>query len=192
MKKVSTIFLLLVAVAVDLRAQLRVPPFELNVKGTFNALISDNNETLMIGAQGGIDVPINQYIAVGWMYARTFYGSTHNGDKDANNTNYDTQELITGPEIRISTGRSRKFRPYGALSYTRFEIVTDYGSYRNANKTTAWSVQAGLMMKLGGKMYWNLVEAAYRTIADEPFWIPGGNRQLEFKTGLTYNFGRRK
>lgn len=181
--------MILIFLTIAAQAQFNLPPFEINIKGGFSALITDDEGPQMINVQGGLHVPINQYISVGWMYARTAYGTVHNGDVDQD---YRTQELITGPELRISGGRSRKLRPYLVLSYTKFEIVTDYEAYRDASKTNAFGAHFGLMLKLGNRMYLNLIEVGGRKLSDEPFWLPNGNIQAEIKTGLTYNFGKKK
>jgi hypothetical protein len=191
-RKFSCLLILVAALTMQANAQFRLPPFEINVKGGFTSLLSKDYNTQMINVQGGVQVPINQFISVGWIYARTAYGNTRNNSSETSNKDYNTQELITGPEVRISTGRSRKLRPYLSLSYTKFQIVTDYEGYRNASKTNAMGIHAGLMLKLGGRMYLNLIEGGARKLADEPFWLTKGNIQIEIKTGLTYNFGKKK
>jgi len=185
--KARYILLLLIVGPVLSQAQFRLPPFEINLKAGYSVMITDGGPQ-MINLQGGLHVPINQYISVGWLYARTAYGTAYDDEVDKD---YTTQELITGPEVRISGGRSRKLRPYLVLSYAKFEIVTDYESYRNASKSSALGGHLGLMLKLGNKMYLNLIEVGMRKLSDEPFWI-NENAQVEIKTGLSYNFGKKK
>lgn len=188
MKIFAGFIVLICGLAINCSAQFRLPPFEVGLKGGFAAILATSDITA-INAQGEIHLPINQHISVGWIYARTVYGTNYDNTQDKD---YNTRELITGPELRISAGRARKLRPYLTLSYTKFEIVTDFENYRNANKSNALGAHFGLMLKLGSRMYLNLLEAGVRKLSKEPFWMPDGNLQIEFKTGLSYNFGKKK
>lgn len=173
-------------------AQFRIPSFDVEAKGGIAGLLTDNWDYWMTNYQAGIHFHVNQYVAIG----ATYYRGTGTIGRDLRDNafsdeEFNTEELITGLDVRFSTGRSGKLRPYLSLNYSKVEIASDFGGYRQSGKTNAIGASAGLLLKLGNRMYLNLIDATGRNLSEELFWLDG-KTHLEFKAGLLYNFGKRK
>lgn len=191
MRRLVTI-IVLIGVSVSARAQFSVPPFDVEIKGGISGFPTSKWDYMGIGYKAGVHVHLNQHVAIGWTYMRsTGNASEDSGDNIFPTEDFKTTELSTGPSLRLSTGRSRKMRPYIALSYSKVEVVTDRGDYRYSIKTNAPGASVGMLVKLGNKMYINLFEVTYRKLSDKVFWLDAQG-QLEIKAGLLYNLGKKK
>ena len=197
-KALISLSLLLPALA---QAQFRLPQMDVEVKFGQSIIPAsgsstiDNTQTTNVG--GALNFHISQHVGVGWYYQRSLSGSTkyQNNDGQSNTPSKEAQMLLTGPVLRISTGRGSKWRPYIALSYSKMEIVQSNGGYNVSSKTNALGVNIGVMRRLGNRLYLNLIEVGGRLMNELPFWYEstGSNGgMIEAKTGLTYNFGKRK
>ena len=197
-KKLYLLALLLVPLLVQ--AQLRLPTMDVEAKFNFNIFPAAGSTTVdnmqTTGFSGALNVHVNQYIGLGWFYQRSISGSTKYQNQDGGNeSSKDSQLLLTGPVLRISTGRGNNWRPYLALSYSKVEIVQSNGGYNVAAKTNAVGANLGIMRRLGNRLYWSVIEAGVKMVKEPPFWFGSKDTNvpmLEAKTGFTYNFGKRK
>lgn len=138
---------------------------------------------------------IKQYLALGWVYCGSLRGSAFNGtDFKFNFGKGDSKALTSynGIDLRLSTGRANRWRPYLSLNYGRAEIVEDKGSIRLATKTNAFGGGLGVMRRMGSRLYWNVLEASFKKFSDKLFWANEGSFMIELKMGLTYNIGKKK
>ncbi len=184
-------------------AQFRMPRIDVEVK-IHQVLIPGNGDqnspsslkaistaNLLLGAH----VQINQYFAVGWYYSNSFSGSGYNtvdfkgkfwakGDSKA-------MTQLSGPEIRISTGRASKWRPYLILNYSNIQIVEDKESFRFSSKLTAIGASMGIMRRYGNHLYWNVLEIGGKSFSEKLFWADASGL-IDVKMGFTYNIGKKK
>lgn len=193
MKKFIPILLLFIGINTTIFGQFRLPSFDIEAKGGVGGFPNTQWDYLLTNYQTGIHIHINQHLAIGWTYSRGSGTTSRTGNQDifVNSEKYDTKELITGLDLRLSAGRTKKLRPYIALHYTKVEVVTDLVDYRQSVKTNAIGGSAGLLLKLGNKMYLNLIDITGRYLSEEPFWL-NERVHLEFRAGLLYNISRRK
>ncbi|MBI1767802.1 MAG: hypothetical protein HYR67_05480 [Bacteroidetes bacterium] len=139
-------------------------------------------------------VQINQYLAVGWYYSNSFRGSGYNTDfkgkfwKDGDSK---AMTSLSGPDIRISTGRAAKWRPYLSINYASAQVVEDKGSFRFSTKLAAVGGSIGIMRRYGNHLYWNVLEIGIKQFSQKLFW---GNDSflIDAKMGFTYNIGKKK
>lgn len=186
-------------------AQFQIPRLDVEIKAEQILLPAANNDNsqsslnviattnLLLGAH----VQINQYLAAGWFYSSSFRGSGYNNiDFKGNIFKDGDSKAITsmhGPEIRISTGRASKWRPYLNVNYSNLQVVEDKGTFRFSTKVTAMGGSIGIMHRYGNHLYWNVFEAGIKVLSDKLFWADTGtNIMIQVKTGFTYNIGKRK
>lgn len=185
--------------AVGAQAQFSLPRFDVEAKiaqsvmpggdkedGTLKAMETTN---IVLGAHW----QITQNIALGWIYSNSLRGNGYNnkdfkfniggGDSQA----YSSYNAI---DLRVSTGRAARWRPYLNLNYGKVEIVEDKG-FRLANKTNAFGGGIGIMRRYGNHLYWNVFEASAKSFSQKLFWADV-SFMVEIKTGFTYNIGKRK
>jgi hypothetical protein len=181
-------------------AQFQLPRFDVELKATQIAIPADQTQTLSLKSlettnlHMGAHVQINQHIALGWFYSSSMRGQGYNyegfkfkfGNGDSN-----ASTLLYGPDLRISAGRARNWRPYLSLNYSFIQVVEDRGSYRLSTKSTAFGESIGLMKRFGNHLYWNVLEIGMRQLSQQLFWADT-KAFLEAKMGFTYNIGKRK
>lgn len=199
MKRATTIIILLVGVCINSRAQLRLPTFDIELKGQQNLLPgsggSGNFDVFeSTNWHGGAHIQIGQHFAVGAFYSRSFRGSDHY--RDDNNSTSATKDgllLLKGIDIRVSTSRAKNWRKYMAINYSKLEVVEDNVDYRLAAKSNAIGASVGIMRKLSNKLYLTVIELGVKKLSTEIFWV-GSNSQVivDAKMGLLYNIGKRK
>ncbi len=202
--KVKYQFLLLALVLIGPRqvnGQFRLPPFDVEVKGSVsvfpgfsnqNSVAGDIERVQLFNIHAAAHWQLNQNIGIGWFYSRSLDGGvyTHLNDGGKGKTS-NALLLMNGPDIRISTGRGKKWRPYLSFNYCKMELINDKVGYRLASKANAFGVSIGVMRKLSNKVYLNLIEIGGRVLWDKPYWF-ATDKMLEVKMGLTINFGKRK
>src|SRR5882672_3042273 len=106
-------------------AQFQLPRIDVEAKLHQTLLPGDNYDMYTLKAMEttnlllGAHWQISQHFAVGWIYSNSFRGTGYNvkdfkfnfgkGDSKA-------MTLFSGPDIRISTGRAKKWRQYLSLN----------------------------------------------------------------------------
>lgn len=196
-KTISIVMLLLLCASVQ--AQLKLPTFDLELKvqqtlipgsgdadGEFEFVETTN-------FYGGGHVQINQYIAIGGFYGRSFRGMGKFSYSD-----YSIQEevlqLQKGIDIRISTSRAKNWRKYLAVNYGQIEMVKVGDSFRSSDKTTAFGFNLGITRRLSNNLYLTVLELGVKIMSDTMFWLNTSDSKLimaDAKIGLTYNIGKR-
>ena len=191
---------LLIFISGESYAQLKLPTFDVELK---------INQTLMPGdarnegeiqfiettnIYGGAHVQINQHVALGGFYSRSFRGTVsvryNNG-----NVSHEALLLQKGLDVRLSTSRAKKWRKYLSVNFSQVEIVQVNEAYRLADKSNVFGASLGIMRKLSNKLYLNVIELGVKVRSDDIWFAAGLEGQKVFmdaKMGLTYNIGKRK
>lgn len=185
-------------------AQLKIPTFDVELKVNQNLMPGDGRyegDVEFIEATnfyGGVHVQINQHIAVGSFYGRSFRGAIAVRYNEKNGKQ-DILMLQKGLDVRLSTGRAKKWRKYLAVSFVRFEIVQANESFRFADTFNAFGLNLGIMRKLSNNLYLNVIELGFKVRgfneSDRIWFAPSMDDKDVFfdaKMGLTYNIGKRK
>lgn len=199
-KPTILIAVLLVFCVSRIHAQLKLPTFdvELKIQQTLVPGEGDADGQLEFAETtnfyGGAHVQINQYVAIGGYYGRSFRGNGRfkNGDGSTDN---EIIQLQKGIDLRFSTSRAKKWRKYLALSYGQIEFVSVKESFRLADKSAAFGANLGLMRRLSNNLYLTVIELGVRVISDDIFWFEAPNADnlmAEAKMGLVYNIGKKK
>jgi len=181
-------------------AQLQLPRFDVELKGGMALLSADQTldgnyyvkNGMTFNITTGAHWQLNQYIGIGWIYTKSLSGSISfesGGGQPVPDDNL--YLMMTGPDIRISTGRTRNWRPYLHVSYLTVELQEQKSGYRLAEKTNSLGGGIGLMRRISNKIYWNVIEIDMHPIK-EIWWLTKSDFIGEVKTGLTVNFGKRK
>jgi hypothetical protein len=195
--------MLIMTLASGANAQFRLPSFEIAAKGGY-LYASDNiensdgnslqNDYESVYAQGEISVHFGQHIALGYYYQKSVFGNYHGSNgSGSSNIDQDGEHLIHGLNLRFSTGRAAKFRPYIQAKYFSHQFVVHYNGFNLATEGSGAAAGVGLMLRFGHNLYLNIVEA-------EVNMFIGTNEVLFAKqdlfpivrTGLTYNFSKKK
>ena len=187
-RKAISALMLALPLSLPALAQFRLPQVDVDIKGMlsfFDAQTNNVDNTFSLSVQGGAHIQINQYIAVGGYYGRSFMGKVKYNEGGSSSTDYDTKLLIYGGDLRLSTGRSAKWRPYLVLSYGKLEFV-EKQSINLAMSATTMGANAGIMLRLGNNLYWNVVEVGGKILSDKIYWLDS-DFMPEAKTGFTYN-----
>jgi len=178
------------AVASPVAAQFRLPQVDVDVKGAFSLFDAGNNDNVdhinQTSVQAGAHVAISQHIALGAFYMKGLGGSITHKNGSGENTKNDLKTLMTGFDLRLSAGRSVKWRPYLLLSYSKVEFVESYAGYNLAHSTWAPGVNVGVMLRLGNTLYWNVLEVGAKSLSNKIYWLDT-DFTAEVKTGFTYN-----
>jgi hypothetical protein len=181
-------------------AQFQLPRIDVEAKLSQVVLPGDNYDQYTLRALEttnlhlGAHWQINQHFAIGWVYSNSFRGSGYNvNDFKFNFGNGDSKAMtmFSGPDLRISTGRARRWRQYLSINYSKAEVVEDKGSFRYAQKTNAFGGSIGVARRMGNHIYWNVFELGAKGLTDKIFWS-NMNFVFEIKMGLTYNIGKKK
>ena len=185
------------------QAQFRLPPFNVDIK-VAESLIPNNADNQSASynldfleatsVYGAAHLQFGQHIEVGWMYSQSIRGKvkySSNGSQSAPGSEK-ASLLVYGPDIRFSTGRGKKTRFSLSLNYTQMEFVDDKVSYRLAHKTNALGAGIGIIRRLSNTIDFNIIElGAKAMLGEKAFWIKS-DLMLEVKTGLIFNFSKRK
>lgn len=181
-------------------AQLRLPIFDVEFNVHQNLIPGGGEkdgdvefvETTNI--YGGGHIQLNQYVALGGFYSRSFRGKAKIHYN--NNSGFENEALLLqkGLDARLSTGRAKKWRHYLAVSYFQIEMVEDLKSFRLADKTSGFGLNIGMMRRLSNNLYLNVIELGIKSMADDIFWFGGTKYTLivDAKMGLTCNIGKKK
>jgi hypothetical protein len=192
---------ILVMMVSEVNAQLRIPSFEVALKGGYLRIDDDRqnqsqqDEYVYEGAfvQGELMVHIGQHLAVGYFYQRSIFANYHSRENLSVNLDQDAEHLIHGINLRLSTGRAAKFRPYLSAKYFQNQFVVNFESYNIATEGTGASAGFGLMMRMGHNLYINILEVEASTILQDNEVIFVQNNVFPVvRTGVTYNFSKRK
>lgn len=193
--------LLLLCVRVNY-GQLKIPTFdvELKVHQTLIPGHGDNGavefaETTNIYA--GAHIQVNQHVALGGFYSRSFRGTSKIHFPDNSSIQRDVLFLQKGLDVRLSTGRAKNWRKYMSINYSQVELVQVGESFRLADKSMAFGLNLGFMRRLSNNLYLNVIDLGCTVITNDIFWFdtePDTNFYpiFEAKMGLTYNIGKRK
>jgi len=181
-------------------AQFQLPRIDVEAKVTQSVLPGDNSGNYSLKALETTSVllaahwQISQHLALGWLYSNSFRGSGYNLDDFKFNFGKGDSKaltLLTGPDLRISTGRAKKWRQYLSINYCKVEVVEDKGSFRYSQKTNAFGASVGVARRLGNRLYWNVFEIGAKKFTDQLFWA-NTSFMLDVKMGFTYNLGKKK
>jgi hypothetical protein len=194
-----TVMILLTVVSVAF-GQLKLPTFDVELKAqqTLVPGSGESNgefefvETTNFFAGG--HVQINQYIAIGGFYSRSFRGMGKFSFDD-NSVQNEVLQLQKGMDIRFSTSRAKNWRKYLALNYGQIEMVKVGESFRSSDQTTAFGFNLGIMRRLSNNLYLTVMELGVKIMSDTMFWLNTEDTKLimaDAKVGLTYNIGKRK
>jgi hypothetical protein len=194
--------LLLWSCGSEIQAQFQLPAFDVELKA---------NQILIPGAGNGSSSTqrldyfeatsyhvaahwqIGQHIGVGGFLTKSFRGTDRLSSDGNNEINNPAEMLAKGIDLRVSTGRAKKWRKYLALNYASMEMVEDHGDYRLAGKTNAIGANIGFMRKLSNKLYLTVFELGVKSLSSVPFWFDSNNKiVIDAKMGLLYNIGKRK
>jgi len=189
-KNIIICLFFIMAAASPVAAQFRLPQIDVDLKGAFSLYDAGNNENVdhinQTSVQGSVHVAISQHIALGAFYMKGLNGSiTHKNGASANTQN-NLKTLMSGFDLRLSAGRSVKWRPYLLLSYSKIEFVESYTGYNLAHSTWAPGVNLGVMLRLGNSFYWNVIEVGGKFLGEKVYWLDT-DFTAEVKTGVTYN-----
>lgn len=199
-KQVILITLLILAAVDSLSAQLRLPTFDVELKAQ-QTLVPGNGdgngefefvETTNFYAGG--HVQINQYIAIGGFYGRSFRGMGKFSFDD-NSVQNEVLQLQKGIDIRVSTSRAKNWRKYLVVNYGQIEMVKVGESFRSSDKTNVFGFNLGISRRLSNNLYLTVMELGVKIMSDTMFWLNTQDTKLimaDAKVGLTYNIGKRK
>ena len=184
-------------------AQFHLPRFDVEIKGGMAMISADQTmdqtyyvkDAKTFNIQVGAHWQLNQNIGIGWVYTRSMSGTIgfESGNGSSAPPNDNIFLMMNGPDLRISTGRTRKMRYYLSVNYVALEFVEQKEGYRLAAKTNTFGGGIGMMLRLSNKLYWNIIELnAHPIPSDAIYWLTKTDVILEAKTGFTINFGKRK
>jgi len=106
---------------------------------------------------------------------------------------FEMDHLLLGMRLQVSTGRIGKFRPYGFLTFTKFETVEKVSQSLNfSGKWTGVTFGGGLMLRLSNKMYFNLIEIEYLPVGGEFFFVENDKNLIAARLGVNYTFGKKR
>lgn len=178
-------------------AQFRLPQFDVELKGQQNLFPGNGGDGSMdffetTNIYAGAHIQIGQHFAIGGFYSNSFRGA----DRYSGNNSSASKKgllLLKGLDFRLSTGRSKNWRKYITLNYSKLEFVEDNIDYRLATKANAIGASVGIMRKLSNALYLTVIELGVKSLSDELFWTGSSNKILiDVKVGLLYNIGKRK
>lgn len=183
-------------ISVWANCQLQIPRIDIEVKGAQTFLLPDNSQEVdnasLQGYSTALHFQFNQYLAAGLTYSRSLAGQVHYSHQGATfRDDGDARYLRMGLDVRVSAGRSRKWRPYLSMNYGKIELVEEREGYRISGKSTGFGATAGVMRRLSNKVYLTLAEGGITLLSEKLFWIDS-KVCVEFKTGVLVNFGRKK
>lgn len=182
-------------------AQIKIPTFDVELKVHQTLIPGDGEDDGSLefvettNFYGGAHVQINQHIAIGGFYSRSFRGAaaftTNSGDDHSQTQAFQLQK---GLDLRFSTSRAKKWRHYLSVNYSQVELVQDNEVYRTAGESKAFGGSLGTMRRLSNNLYLNVIELGVKVMSDEIFWFNASQAKFiaEAKMGLTYNIGKRK
>lgn len=173
---------------IPVKAQFRLPQFDIEAKGGYSLIDAGGNQSVDMASfsffQAGLHLQFSQRLALGGFYNRSFGGETKYGSGDSRNE-YPLSVLMYGVDLRLSAGRSARWRPYFGLVYGKAEFVQKTGSYNLAATSNMMGANLGIMKLFGRNFYWNILEVSAR-VFDRIYWLEA-DFSLEAKTGFTYN-----
>ena len=178
------------------QAQIKLPPFDVELKidqiffpGQSNFHLEGEIRSMgMTSLYGGVNFQFNQYIALGFSYARSFWGSASIAGREA-------EEILLsqkGLNLRLSAGRAKKLRPYLILSFAQYKIVHVRENFQLADKLFFNGANLGIMCRLNNRLYLNVIELGLVSTLDEIWFVDNMKEALDLKMGFTYNIDRRK
>lgn len=183
-----------------IHAQLKLPTFDVELKIQQNLIPGSGDidgELEFIETTnfyGGAHVQINQHIAIGGYYSRSFRGIGSFRYNDGS-IKSDILQLQKGLDIRVSTSRAKNWRKYLVVNYGQIEMVKVSESFRSSDKTNAFGANLGIMRRLSNNLYLTVIELGVKVMSDTMFWLGTQDTNLimaDAKAGLTYNIGKKK
>jgi hypothetical protein len=196
--KITILFFYCSMIVLSCSAQFPIPTFDVAVKpGYFfidgNTSSSDQNmkyESLL--GQAELNIHVNHHIALGYFYQRNAFISNYHG-KNNGTADQPGSHLMHGFNLRLSAGRSVRWRPYINIKYFALQTVIHYPGFNLAYDGTGIGGGAGLMLRLSHRLYFNVIEAEIYQLQKPGEVIFVANKLFpQVKTGVTYNFLKRK
>ena len=179
--------LLFSCVATFCYAQFSIPSMDVKLYGGASLVQMPNVDFEGIIMGGEINVHINENIAVGGFYSRDFEMSFLGEFSE-----YDGDQLMYGVQVRLSTDRSHKIRPYLNLNYYKSEFVIDYIDFRTAGETTGYGAGLGILVRLTNKLYLNAIDLSIKKPSKDLFLLPDATYIIQAHAGVSYNLGRKR
>jgi hypothetical protein len=202
LKKYGLTLLVTLSFAVSSHAQRLQFDFELkggggpiNVAGADDNPDSNLDHAEIYPIQAGLHLAITQHLAIGGFYSRSIAGSVHyqtnSNSSSGSNQKYDAnlQSLMYGFDLRLSSGRAAKWRPYLSASFGKAEFVQEASEkqpYRLAASSTLIALNGGMLLRFGHNFYWNVFEVSGKYLPYRIFWLDS-DLCIEFKTGFLYH-----
>lgn len=182
--------LFFLAIAIPMNGQIRIPQFDIEVKGGYSKIDAGGDDAIDdVGFsfyQVGAHLQFSQRIALGGFYNRSLSGEVKYGGGDGLNAEYPLSGLMYGVDLRLSAGRSARWRPYFGLVYGKAEFVQKTGGFNLAATSNMMGANLGIMKLFGRNFYWNILEVSARYLPDRIFFLDA-DFLVEAKTGFTYN-----
>jgi len=203
LKKYGLTFFALLALTVTLHGQrlqfdveLKAGGGPINVANADDNMDSNIDHAEIFPVQGGLHLAITQHLAIGGFYARSVAGSVYYQSGSSSTSNFSSpgydvsiESLMYGLDLRLSTGRAAKWRPYISASYGKAEFVQEASEeqpYSLAASSKLIALNGGMMLRFGHNFYWNLFEVSGKYLPDRIFWLDS-DLCIEFKTGFLYH-----
>lgn len=203
-KKIFVVAILMIGFG-QVQAQFPLPSFDVSLKAGYMELYDNLNidgynysHVYQSGAwQGEVNLQLGQRVAFGWFYSRPLVSSYHEAKgSNAEMVNLKGDHLMYGANIRLSGGRASKLRPYVQMKYFWLEVAIEQSGYRTAVDLKGIAGGIGLMLRVNHKMYINLIEGEIGSpFKHDGIMFNGAQWDRAFpqlRTGLTYNFSKRK
>ncbi len=168
-------------------AQFSIPSMDVKLVGGASIIPMPNVDFEGVVFSGELNIHINENIAVGPFFSKGV-SMQFLGEKE----DYEADQWIYGIQVRLSTDRSHKIRPYLNLNYYKSEFIVDYENFRTAGETSGYGAGLGLLIRLTNRIYLNAIDLSIKKPSEELFLLPGADFVIQAHAGVSYNFGRKK
>ncbi len=182
-------FIILVSILVSslCHAQFSIPSMDVKLAGGASLVQMPDFDFEGVVLGGELNIHINENIAIG-----PFFSKGVSMQYLTDQEEYQSDQWIYGIQVRLSTDRSHKIRPYLNLNYYKSEFVIDYEDFRTAGETTGYGAGLGLLIRLTNRIYLNAIDLSIKKPAKELFLLPDANFIIQAHAGVSYNFGRKR
>ena len=168
-------------------AQFSVPSMDVKLTGGYSLVQMPDNDLEGIAFVGELNVHINENIAVGPFISKDLDMHFFSEDQE-----WVADQWIYGIQVRLSTDRSHKIRPYLNFNYYKSEFVVDYEQFRTAGETSGYGAGIGLLIRLTNRIYLNAIDLNIKKPSEDLFLLPGADFIIQANAGVSYNFGRKR
>jgi hypothetical protein len=187
-------------------AQISIPPIDFQIKGGLAVIPDaiDNYENPFSYTApilyGEINWNITQHISLGAFGSSGVYSTSNYKMKySSGEASYGGTHSLYGIKLRLSTGRTPRFRPFAEINYGKMQMVMEKDIYRLASSTTFFGWSMGLMIRAGSRLYIVLPQINLRFRSNGFFFEAPSDYMLsdyspfiEYCAGLSYNIGKKK